>query len=417
MTFRYTQILLLVFLVYSGYSGYSQTAPRKCLTHYMTELNKDKFPKQNNTHFRAGTPVYKDEYYVVPVVVHIIHDDGPENISDARVVSQINVLNEDFGHYGSFNHDDRGEDIKIRFCLASLDPDGNPTTGIVRVKSSYTNLESDKEMLTKDLSRWDAKRYLNIWVVRSIDGESDIQGYSYTPANAGGPSFDADGIVITYKFFGKISNDPIGYKLGRTTTHEVGHYFDLIHPWGGDDSGQGGCSDDDGIEDTPNCSLAYDNAIYPHCTHPVQCNNVRMIENFMDYSTDGCMKLFTPGQGDKMKAAIVKYRPILVSYANVVERGCTSFYDSLNNNTHVRLYPNPVVSDLYVETHSNDPYSLELTIWDMYGRIVIHRNFTGITKGILPVSLDDLRPGFYILKGSYADGTFEEKFFKSGRGF
>lgn len=386
---------------------------RICYTDYMMEKNADKFPKFDPQKLRASATNFKDEFAIIPVVVHIIHNNGPENISDERIRSQVEALNEDFGHYGIYNNDDRGEDTKIRFCLATKDPDGNPTNGIVRVASPYTDLDSDKEMLTKNLSRWDPHLYLNIWVVKSIDGSENIQGYSYVPRTSGGPSFNADGVVITYKFFGKIGTSPYGYNLGRTTTHEVGHYLDLIHPWGGDDfySGQGGCNDDDGIGDTPNCDSVYF-SIYPQCNNPRQCNHFRMIENFMDYSTDGCMSLFTPGQGDKMRATLKTYRSKLISYNNIVERGCVEYYDSLNNNTTVDVYPNPIpLSDpnLYFTTHSKEKHDLTIYLYDFSGNFLFSHVYKGVDKKEIILNLKGIRPGMYFLIGYYADRSFQHK--------
>ncbi|MEA3496726.1 MAG: M43 family zinc metalloprotease, partial [Bacteroidota bacterium] len=376
-------------------------------------MNKDKFPKFNlssNASFRSSN---FDDFIIIPVVVHVIYDGQHENLSDERVRSQIQVLNEDFGHYGKYNNDDRGKDTKIRFCLAKKDPDGNPTTGINHIKSELTELDSENEMLTKNLSRWDQKRFLNIWVVKSIDALENVQGYSYVPDDSGGPLFEGDGIVITFQFFGKKSDNPYGYNIGRTTTHEVGHYLNLIHPWGGDETGEGGCDDDDGIEDTPVCSLQF-YSDYPLCEHPVQCDNTRLIEDFMDYSTDGCMKLFTADQGKAMINAIKKYRPILVSYENIVERGCVNFFDSLNNNTIVDVYPVPARTILNFETHSMDPYTLSFYIYDITGKLVLTKNIEGVTKGVISFNIAELLPGIYILKGSFADYKIEEKIIKTG---
>jgi len=240
---------------------YAQESPdsdtiRRCFTNYMTRLMKDKFPSVNYRS-QISDSVDFGNYYIIPVVVHVIHKGGVENISDELIKSQIDVLNEDFGHYGSYDKDPRGVDTRIRFCLAKTDPYGNKTTGINRIYSEYTDLVPDSEMLTKELSLWNPKKYLNFWIVKSIDGSSTIQAYSYMPRNSGGPAYPGDGIVVLYKYFGRGGNFVPFYNLGRTATHESGHYFDLLHTWGRDDPGYGGCDDDDGIDDTPVCYLEY----------------------------------------------------------------------------------------------------------------------------------------------------------------
>jgi len=325
---------------------------RRCYTEQMTRLLMGRFPvipsySQTETD-NGGT------YYIIPVVVHVIHMGGAENISDQLIKSQIDVLNEDYGHYGSTNTDPRGTDTKIRFCLAKKDPWGNPTTGINRVFSEYTDLVGEDELLTKSLSTWNPRKYLNFWIVRTINGSSNIQAYSFLPSNSGGPAYAGDGVVVLYKYFGKGGNFSSLYNLGKTSSHESGHYFNLMHTWGRDLPGYGDCNDDDGIEDTPNCSLEYYSSPANKCFHPVQCGNVRMIENYLDYSTDACLTLFTPGQSAKMIAAIHQYRPELVSPENLNDCGCRDIYDSLNNVIDIQLYPTLVKNDkIYLSVKNN----------------------------------------------------------------
>lgn len=379
--------------------------------HKMTEINKSRFPGPAPQ--RSLTSSSDINYYFIPVVVHVIHNGGVENISDAQVISQIERLNMDFGHYGSYNSDTRGVDTRIRFCLASTDPQGNGTTGIEHIQSEYTDLKSDDEMLTKNLSRWDQKRYLNIWVVKSIDGDEQTQGYSYLPRYSQGPIFEGDGIVITYKYFGKITNRPTYYNLGRTTTHEAGHYFNLLHPWGGDnfDGGEGGCNDDDGIDDTPTCSEDY-YAISPDCNHPEQCGNTRMIEDFMDYSTDRCMSVYTEGQAEVMRKSILKYRQLMVSYDNIVKTGCLSMYDSLNCDKKVDMYPNPLPinsKSLSFWVPCKEADTLQLFIYDFYGRFVLQKTFDEVKEQEIKLDLWALRPGMYYVIGYYNGTMFQRK--------
>jgi len=414
-------IALLSFVAFIQLNAEGQTVSnttdtsnrRICLTHYMSKINADKFNPQPPDVFRSLEAIEEDDYFIIPVVIHVIHNNGPENINDELLRSQIDVLNEDFGHYGINNIDARGEDTRIRFCLAKRDPDGVPTTGIVRIQSTFTDLKTGDEMSTKDLSHWNPKRYLNIWVVRSIDGSSNVQGYAYMPRNSGGPLFEADGIVMTYKFFGRGGGFDLRYNLGRTCSHETGHYFDLLHTWGSDDfeAGEGDCEDDDGIYDTPNCSLDYYSDPATHCFHPWQCNNTRMVENFLDYSLDACMKLFTTDQGDKMRNTIRQYRSQLVSYENLQQCGCLDLYDSLNSNTRVDIYPVPASDYLYIETHyTKGTSTLEFHIFDMYGRYISGEVFNTVSKMTKEYAIHYLRPGIYYMTGSFAGEVFRKKF-------
>jgi hypothetical protein len=263
---QFYTILILVLSTFFSYS--QQEGGRKCLMEEMTEKNQSKFPEEKSTRENYDFE-YTGEYFVIPVVVHVIHQGGVENISDSRIFDQIDILNQDFGGFGPHNTDPRAIDTRIRFCLAKKDPQGNPTSGINRVNSPYADLDSDNEMLTKNLSWWSPKKYLNIWVVKSIDGQSDIQGYSYLPRDTDGPEFKGDGLVIVHTYFGK--RQAGFYNLGRTTTHEIGHYLNLLHPWGGYRNGRGDCSDDDGVDDTPNCDGEYYSGPQNNCPHPSQC--------------------------------------------------------------------------------------------------------------------------------------------------
>jgi hypothetical protein len=418
-------ILFLFFLVQFvcfitpafGQATSAEDTIRQCFTGYMTRLMQEKFPKQPVSAIASDSEM-NSTYFIIPVVVHVIHLGGVENISDDLIKSQIDVLNEDYGHYGPANTDKRGADTKIRFCLAKKDPWGNPTTGINRIYSQYSNLVGDSELFTKELSTWNPKKYMNFWIVKSINGSATIQAYSYLPSTSGGPAYAGDGVVVTYKYFGKGGNFSTYYNLGKTSTHESGHYFDLLHTWGRDGAGYGDCNDDDGIEDTPDCSLEYYSSPVTKCFHPVQCGYVRMIENYLDYSTDGCMTLFTSGQANKMISAIQQFRRELVSRQNLSDCGCSNLYDSLNNFIDIQLYPTIVYNDK-IFLHIKNNYKLPLTfnIFDMYGRVVYtqkisggYRNVGNETKEIDLINENGhLRPGVYILQGTYA-GSFQRKF-------
>ncbi|MFV8352008.1 T9SS type A sorting domain-containing protein [Flavobacterium sp. XS2P14] len=248
----------------------------------------------------------------IPVVVHVIHNGDligtDENIFDEQVISQIQVLNEDFRRKSAtpgFNTNPVGADVEIEFALAKRDPSGVLTNGIDRVDLEQASWSTDDiDTMVKPLTVWNPDKYLNIWVVKFSAGS--LLGYAQFPSNStltginvnGGPA-STDGVVIGYSFFGSSAYFPSGtyavrYDGGRTTTHEVGHWLGLRHIWG-----DGDCTVDDFCADTPNagqenygCPKGADSCI--------DSPGLDMIENYMDYTNDTCMNIFTTDQKNRM---------------------------------------------------------------------------------------------------------------------
>ena len=237
--------------------------------------------------------------YVLPVVFHIIHNNGPENISDAQVHDAIRVLNDDFNKLNADWDNVRPEflgivaDVGITFRLAQLDPDGNCTSGINRIQSILTN-DGTQDM--KDLIQWPRNKYLNVWVCAYADGAA---GYTQTPGSVNSSwAAAADGIVLLHNYTGSIGTSSPG--RSRTLTHEVGHWINLRHTWGptNEPGIAANCNEDDNVSDTPNtegwtsCTLA-----------GATCNSaLDNVENYMEYSY--CSKMFTEGQKTRMLAAL-----------------------------------------------------------------------------------------------------------------
>lgn len=227
----------------------------------------------------------------IPVVVHVVYYNSTQNISDAQIQSQIDVLNEDFRRMNSDadNTWPQAADSEIEFCLATIDPQGNPTNGITRTSTNVNGFGTNDNMKFNSQGgkdAWPASDYMNMWVCNISGG---ILGYAQFP---GGPS-STDGVVIDYQYFGTIGTATSPFDLGRTATHEVGHYLNLRHIWG-----DGNCSVDDFVSDTPNS----DNPNYGCATGHVSCSSTDMVQNYMDYSDDACMNLFTAGQNTRMRA-------------------------------------------------------------------------------------------------------------------
>ena len=238
----------------------------------------------------------------IPVVVHVVYNAAAENISDAQVQSQIDVLNKDFRKLNAeaasipstfFN---LAADVEINFCLATVTPTGRATNGIDRYRTSKTSWTSNDDMkrtLKDGVVAWDATRYLNIWVCNLGSGSL---GYSSFP----GAPLSTDGVVIDYRYFGTM-NTRAPFHLGRTTTHEVGHWLNLFHIWGDTRCG------DDHVGDTPlHHGANYGCPVSPAYNSTCGNNIVEMTMNFMDYTNDACMAMFSNGQKARMRALFVQ---------------------------------------------------------------------------------------------------------------
>lgn len=271
------------------------------------------FAATNHTNQRSTT-------YVIPVVFHIIHDYGTENISDEQIYDAIDKMNED---YSKSNADfletaaefqDVAADVQIEFRLAKRTLSGECTTGIERIPSlrTYTGGDAAK------LDGWQPAFYLNIWVVETLAGNA--AAYAYYPTSISGYLIPADGIICLYNYVGSIGAS--GSYGAHTLSHEAGHYLNLQHCWGNTNQPGVACGDDQ-VSDTPptegwtSCNLA-----------GATCNNdVDNVQNFMEYSY--CSTMFTEGQKTRMYASLsspIAYRDHLVSEENLELTGTNDGY-------------------------------------------------------------------------------------------
>lgn len=337
-TFLFCFILVTSFSLLSYSNAFSQ---RTCQTseteHYLN--NKDKvagseafenklkkyiieqkeIAKNTPSHYKTQKT---EAIYKIPIIVHVIHNGEPigegANISAAQIYGQIEVLNEDF----NFTNSDKDETLdifknvaanpSIEFVPATIDPEGRPLAeaGIHRAKGCFTTWSKPAfETQAKPTTVWNPNQYFNIWVANYSD-----LGYGQFPTlsnlegieNENGASI-TDGIVIRTKNFGSIEKTPnipiliegSPFNQGRTVTHEVGHFFGLLHTWGSETLS---CASDDFCEDTPNTSKRQSgcNLNEPAC----KTGEIIMSQNFMDYTDDGCMTLFTKDQVARMQAVL-----------------------------------------------------------------------------------------------------------------
>jgi hypothetical protein len=256
-------------------------------------------------YMRAGAAALRSGTITIPVVVHVVYRTAIENVSEEQIQSQIEVLNNDF----STGNVDIGDvpgpfsalvgNPDLRFDLATVAPDGSAATGVTRTRTTKTAFAaSDNSVKLPKLggvAPWDTSRYLNMWVCTLKDG---VLGYAQFP---GGPSH-TDGVVIRNTAFGTTGSARAPFNLGRTATHEIGHYLNLSHIWG--EARIPTCSDSDYVNDTPN-------QFGPNAGTPafpkVSCSNGPhgdMFMNYMDYVDDVAMIMFSLNQVARMRATL-----------------------------------------------------------------------------------------------------------------
>jgi gliding motility-associated-like protein len=269
-------------------------------------LNFNAYSFFTSKHFNKTTSLIA----TVPVVVHIIHTGGPENISNAQVQTAINNINAKFLMSNNY---------QIQLCLAQRDPAGNPTNGITRDSSSLTTetMETD-DISLKNINRWAPTCYLNIWIVRDINSismGSGVIGYAYMPAAHG---LNMDGIVIEAGYFGSSSiNDCVG-------THELGHYFGLYHTFENSCTNNNCLTDGDMVCDTPPDQTTFSacvpsanscntDANDPSTNNPFTTDVADLSDDYMDYSSLSCYSQFTAGQYTRMQFYLTNVRYSLLN--------------------------------------------------------------------------------------------------------
>lgn len=373
------------------------------------------------------------EVYEIPIIVHIVHPgDEPgqdNNISREQVISQLIVLNQDFRRTNPDSSNTPSTfsgvaaDTKIQFKLAVLDTNGKALkeAGIHRYedRSRANWTTSEIETILKPATSWDPKKYLNIWVV-PFSNSNDL-GYAQFPEQSGlqGITIDStdkpetDGVTINTLFFGSNHTSVgSGFKLatnfdrGRTVTHEVGHWLGLRHIWG-----DGGCSQDDFCADTPSAGLDHDGL--GDCTFPGPntCPGDSfddMFQNYMDYTNDICMNLFTNDQKTRMRTVLQnspRRKEVIANAHLVLSAGQSQLLASSS-----KLFPNPAGSSTLLNMQNQLQGAVEVVIADLAGK-VIQKNVTQKTGTNLNYRLNtkDLPQGVYIISIKMAQGTISKR--------
>jgi PKD repeat protein len=327
--------LLVILLLSVQFKAYNQ-----CLTdHYLNE-DKKKNPQlaEIQKQFYQDIPQVGNQKratkFIIPVVFHVIHTNGPENISKAQIESQIKILNQDF----SLNNPNKANirsaftsiaaDCEIEFRLAKIDPQGRCTDGIDRIYSpKHVESERDEEKKIPNAA-WPNQKYLNIWVISKIfetdptSGGTTL-GYAYLPYSVNQGSV-YDGIVVRADYVGVVGTAQVN-NAGRTLTHEIGHYLGLLHTFEDGCSGLGS-NKGDYCDDTPPVAGTFTNASCPSngnsCSTETP-NRIDQWENYMDYSRGECQAMFSLNQKSIMHNVLttISFRKTLVSAANLVATG------------------------------------------------------------------------------------------------
>jgi hypothetical protein len=323
---------------------------------------------------RAGARTTTD-VYVIPVVVHAIAASSVTRISDTQIRSQIDVLNEDF----SLTNRELPEtpdafkpllgNAGIRFELASVDPQGNPTTGINRVDTdvaTFSLLQGNFDDIYRSskggADAWDPTRYLNVWVSSLENSEPGrvLLGLASFPEQAGQYN---DGVVCNYDRFGRVGKVVSPNDRGRTMTHEVGHYLGLFHIWGDETCG------DDKVADTPVQQTSnegcpnFPTLSGPPCANPPHGD---LFMNYMDYTDDNCMYMFTNGQVARMRSVLENQRRTLLGAASrvVASSGTLPGFE---------LWPNPATETTTLRTSRPWPAGSVVSLTSLTGQVVVRQ--------------------------------------------
>lgn len=379
-------------------------------------------------HKRAG------QTYVIPVVFHIVHNGGPENIADSRVIKCLKDLNEAFSNTGTYTQL-AGINTNIQFCLAVQDPAGNITTGITRTISPLTNIDMENQDLDlKDLIRWPPQDYLNVWVINEINSLSSgpgVAGYAYFPSSHGG---NEDGIVVEARWTGTSTD------YSKVLIHEAGHYLGCYHTF------EGGCPNSnclmngDRVCDTPpdastdyvtcgstanTCNVDEDDTSPQNPFRSVALggmgDQMDMTTNYMDYNDLACVNIFTQGQKERMIPAISIIRKSLLqskgckspctspitfstspipetnveilagqslNFTNAAQVNVTYDWDfgdgttSSNTVSPSKIYSTPGTYKVICKASNSDPNCATETFWDVIVKCPVESKFTSPSANV-----------------------------------
>jgi len=370
-----------------------------------TENAIQEFLKINRSRLRSSATT---ELIRIPVVVHVVHNrrdnliggiDNP-NITNEQIRSQIAVLNEDYRRKANtpgFNDDPVGVDTGIEFYLAEYDENGKSTSGITRtqyfLKDSFNPITDDQ--LLSDIIYWPSDQYLNIWVCRLLGTYLGIAQFPSVEGinglNTTNEKYEkTDGAIIDFRYFGRsaAANSSRIYNLGRTTTHEIGHWLGLIHTWGDAVCGDDFCNDTPPAESSNQTSFCTDK--YSNCSG-IRTRN--MIENYMDYSPDSCMNIFTGDQLGRMQA-VLELSPRRKKLIQSAKEGRLD----PSENLVVDIFPNPASEEINANIRFADYKNFSISIYDQLGHLLAAESYTDVWSRRVTLDIKKFHTGLYFLK-------------------
>lgn len=360
MRYLFTGLLFILFI--------STFAQQKCAQHILENQYRQAHPEVE-AQFEAYAEWISQAQHksdradriIVPVVFHVIHQNGPENIADEQIYDAIRIMNRDFNAL----NDELDEidpafqsiigNAEIEFRLARLDPQGNPTTGIERIESAETFVGDDGSKLNP----WPRDMYYNIWVTDVI-AVGGAAAYAYRPVNVNSPNqASVDGVISNHRYVGSIGTS--SESGSKTLTHETGHYLGLPHTWGptNEPGVASNCGFDDQINDTPNtvgvgnssCNLSQ-----------ISCSSQDNVQNFMDYAS--CEAMFTTGQINVMRATLnsnVAERNQMVTESNLAATGLSDLTEAKYYTEKQTLCRGEFLELFDESTYEADSWSWKLT--------------------------------------------------------
>lgn len=348
----------------------------------------------------------------IPIVFHVVYNTAQQNLADSFLISQVQVLNEDFQRLNADSvntpaaFDSLAGGWNVTFRLANVDPNGVPTNGIHRVNTNVTAFmacDDVKFSAGGGADAWLPDYYLNIWVCNLGNG---YIGQAQYP----GGSPITDGLVLDYKVVGRNALVP-PYNKGRTATHEVGHYLGLLHIWGANINS---CASEDSINDTPNqyaATLGCPQGIVTDACTPA--GNGIMYMNYMDYTEDACMNLFTQQQVSRMFLTLNAVRPSLINSFGYNDTQTSGFLPHQAQDFQLFLYPNPVQNTLQFELKGEEMQDVSLTLTDVLGKIYEKRHISQLIQGELQqFEIRHLTSGLYFLQMESKGKKVVQKFVK-----
>ena len=339
----------------------------------------------------------KKSTITIPIVVHVIYKVDSQNVSDEQVHRQIAALNKSFSGQSDQSMQAFSDDLKanteIQFCLASVAPDGSPTSGIERRQTGREGFQNDAVKFYDygGLDAWDPNSYLNIWVCNYnySDGTSYIfSAYAQFPGTGVNETY---GVVIRFGAFG-LDDSTYFRGSGAILSHEIGHCFNLRHIWGDDGTE---CTGSDYCDDTPNQAGRTQGKHYGALTDDCTVDSPGiMYMNYMDYSDDVIYANFTPDQKDRMQANFDASNGVLYALSQSTACGAVASTNSYQLESPFQVFPNPTSSELILRSGKN-LIGQKFIVYDYLGHI--------LTEGLISadkisIDLGFAKSGVYFIK-------------------